>query len=771
VGIGLGVAKRGYRTPSEAFFVVGVVLTALHAFGVGSGLPYSALTLLAFAACARGVRRHRREEAGPWWLITAAGPLFAIGAVIRQSVAPIGDFSSQRNITPEFFSLAGYGCLLLGLAWLLRRRGRQHRETPVVLDAAILGLGALVLIWVLLLDPTLSTRDLSGRALFAIATYPPISAVVSMLAARLAFSGGAHRAAHKLLLVALLTLLTGDILYYLAEVRILSVSTLIDIPYGLSFTLFASAALHPTSASISVLPSAEKLTDRSTRMRVVSVAASLVLPAFVALVASPRSTSERLVLASIVMALAIVASTRIVVASRRQAQSEARYAHLAYHDALTGLPNKAYLRDVVTALAENEGGNSTSASLIFLDLDHFKIINDSLGHAYGDTVICRVADRLRNCVRSTDLVCRQSGDEFLILVRGDLEAARATAERIRSRLEPPLRIPAEVFITTTIGIAHAERIRDGEDFEDLVRDADTAMYRGKAGGRNTVVVFSQAMRDSITKRHTIELQLRSALAASELEVHYQPIVSLPERRVLGFEALVRWMSPDGPIPPIEFIPVAEETGLIVPLGSWVLQEAAKQVQQWRQLPGLSHLTMSVNVSTQQMHAGDLDQIVGAVLQETGLPGQALWLEVTESILVGDTTEAVDILERIRSRGVAVCVDDFGTGYSSLAYLRRLPIDRIKIDRAFVNEVSADPRDQRLVASITAIAAALGIDAVAEGVETEEQAASLVAVHCTKAQGYLFARPASAAVIEETVLRPSVLRGRAAPPAALGTAPR
>ena len=766
----LGTGLRGLRTSSGAFFAFGVLLTALHALGLGDGLPFSMLSVCAFAACVQGVRRHRREESGPWWLITAAGPLFTVGALIRQTVAPTGDFSPQRDITPEYFSLAGYASLLLGLAWLLRRRGRQRRETSVALDAAILGLGALILIWVLLLDPTLSTRHLSGRALFAIASYPPISAVVSMLAARLAFSGGAHRAAHKLLLAALLALLAGDILYYLAEVRILSMTTLVDIPYGLSYTLFAAAALHPSSAAISAPRSAERLFDRSTTARVSSVAASLVLPAFVALVASPDSIFERLVLTSIVLTLAIVASTRVVIASRRQAQSEARYAHLAYHDALTGLPNKAFLKDVVTALVEDVDSPSTSASLIFLDLDHFKIINDSLGHAFGDTVICRVADRLRNCVRSTDLVCRQSGDEFLILVRGDLEAARSTAERIRSRLELPLRIPAEVFLTATIGIAHAEHIRDGEDFEDLVRDADTAMYRGKASGRNAIVVFNQAMRDTITKRHTIELQLRSALAASELEVHYQPIVSLPERRVLGFEALVRWMSPDGPIPPIEFIPVAEETGLIVPLGSWVLQEAARQVEQWRRLPGMSHLTMSVNVSTQQMYAGDLDQIVGAVLQDTGIPGEALWLEVTESILVGDTTDAVEILERIRALGVAVCVDDFGTGYSSLAYLRRLPIDRIKIDRAFVNEVSADPRDQRLVASITAIAAALGIDAVAEGVETEEQAASLAALHCTKAQGYLFARPAAAPVIEETVLRPSVTPGRAAP-AALGRAPR
>jgi diguanylate cyclase (GGDEF)-like protein len=766
----LGAALRGFRTSSEVFFAVGVVLTAMHALGLGSGLPFSVLTLLALGACVRGTRRHHAEEPGPWWLITAAALLFAVGAGIRQAVDPTGDFSSHRDITPEFFSLAGYGCLLVGLAWLLRRRGRRNQETPVVLDAAILGLGSLILVWVLLLDPTLSTLDMSGRALFAIATYPPISAVASMLAARLAFAGGAHRTAHKLLLAGMLTLLAGDVLYYLAEVRILSVSTLIDIPYGLTYTLFAAAFLHPSSATLSVSSTGDRPADRSTSMRVFSVAASLVLPAFVAVLASPSSTVERLVLGGVVIVLAVVASTRVVVASRRQAQSEARYAHLAYHDALTGLPNKAFLKDFVAGLAEEDDNHTTSASLIFLDLDHFKIINDSLGHAYGDTVIRRVADRLRNCVRSTDLVCRQSGDEFLVLVRGDLDAARATAERIRSRLEPPLLIPAEVFITATIGIAHAEDIRDGEDFEDLVRDADTAMYRGKASGRSTIVVFNQEMRDSITKRHTIELQLRSALAASELEVHYQPIVSLPERRVLGFEALVRWMSPDGPIPPIEFIPVAEETGLIVPLGSWVLQEAAKQAQQWRQLPGMSHLTMSVNVSTQQMHAGDLDQIVGNVLQETGLPGQALWLEVTESILVGDTTEAVEILERIRARGVAVCVDDFGTGYSSLAYLRRLPIDRIKIDRAFVNEVSADPRDQRLVASITAIAAALGIDAVAEGVETEEQAASLVAVHCTKAQGYLFARPASAAVIEETVLRPNVLPGRVAP-AALGRAPR
>ena len=445
-------------------------------------------------------------------------------------------------------------------------------------------------------------------------------------------------------------------------------------------------------------------------------------------------------MAAIVVTLTATAILRLVIAMIQQSQSEARYAHLALHDSLTGLPNRHYLLEYVNTLGRGSCDGDEGISVVYLDLDQFKLINDSLGHASGDRLLQAVATRLRSMMRTDDLLARLSGDEFLIVVRAGLDVAVSVADRIQHALDAPLDIGVDIFANASIGIAHVESPFGQDTAAELIRDADTAMYRSKANGRNSVTIFNESMREDVAKRVTIESELRTALAASDLEVYYQPIVSLPAGQILGFEALARWRTPNGWISPVDFIPVAEESGLIVPLGAWVMHEAVAQLAKFRALPEFGDLTMSVNVSTQQIRGTDVVEMVSSSLRAADIPGTALSVEVTESMIMADTVDTAMTLEGLQAMGVEVCVDDFGTGFSSLAYLRQFPVDRIKIDRAFVSTMNDNEKNFRVVAGIAAIAKALECDAVAEGVETAEQAASLADIGCPKAQGYYFGRP-------------------------------
>jgi EAL domain-containing protein (putative c-di-GMP-specific phosphodiesterase class I) len=320
-------------------------------------------------------------------------------------------------------------------------------------------------------------------------------------------------------------------------------------------------------------------------------------------------------------------------------------------------------------------------------------------------------------------------------------------ERLRSAFEHPVDIGSEHHITVSAGVAHAiVRPRVGAA-ADLTRDADTAMYRSKDRGGNAVTVFDDSMREQVARRLSVESELRRALAHNELEVHYQPVVSLVTGSIEGFEALARWRKGDEWVSPAEFIPVAEESGLIIPLGGWVLTEACAQLQKWRSMPGCEQLTMSVNVSPQQLRSSDVVAMVRAALSISELDGNALWLEITESSMVLDTTDTVATFEALHRLGPRICVDDFGTGFSSLSYLQQFEIDRLKIDRSFVIAMGTGTQGRSLVSAILAIARTLRIDVVAEGIETEDQAESLIALGCRGAQGYFFGRPAPASSVD------------------------
>jgi diguanylate cyclase (GGDEF)-like protein/PAS domain S-box-containing protein len=421
--------------------------------------------------------------------------------------------------------------------------------------------------------------------------------------------------------------------------------------------------------------------------------------------------------------------------------AEQRVEHLAYHDSLTGLPNRLLAEDRMTLAAAHAQRERTMAALLFLDLDSFKGINDSLGHACGDDLIRAVAERLRGCVRETDTISRHGGDEFLIVLTGPRtsDAISTTTHKILARIAQPFEIQGQPLLTTaSIGIAVYPD--DGTDFATLLKKADTAMYHAKEEGRNTYRFFDQRMNIGVAEQLRLRNGLHQALDNGEFELHFQPQIDLATDRVIGAEALIRWNHPDlGRVPPDRFIPVAEESGLIVPIGDWVLREACRRAAAW-QSQGLAGVTVAVNLSALQFKRGNLKQTIVNALTEFGLDPACLELELTESILIKDVEEVLATVFQLKALGLKLAIDDFGTGYSSLSYLKRFKVDKLKIDKSFIRDLATDPDDAAIIRTIIQMARNLNLRTIAEGVENQEMLDLLRLFACDEIQGYLIARP-------------------------------
>ncbi len=427
---------------------------------------------------------------------------------------------------------------------------------------------------------------------------------------------------------------------------------------------------------------------------------------------------------------------------------EERLLHQALHDPLTGLANRALLLDRLGHALDRAERTEACVAALFLDLDDFKVVNDSLGHDAGDELLVEAAERLGSCLRPEDTIARLGGDEFVVLledVHGRGEATEA-ATRIAEALREPFLLGAheEAFVSVSIGVALASggEDRTGSSPDDLLRRADVAMYEAKRKGKAHHAVFDLGMDARALERLRLGADLRRAVERGEFRVRYQPEVELSTGRIVGFEALVRWEHPkQGLVSPARFIPVAEETGLIVPIGRWILEEACRRAKEWREgRPNGPPLAMSVNLSARQFAHPDLARDVARALGESGLDPGCLILEITESVLMEDAPSTIDTLGELKALGVGIAVDDFGTGYSSLAYLRRFPVDYLKVDRSFVADLGEAPDDTVLVSGIVDLAHALGLSVVAEGVETEGQLGMLRGMGCELAQGFHFARP-------------------------------
>jgi len=428
-------------------------------------------------------------------------------------------------------------------------------------------------------------------------------------------------------------------------------------------------------------------------------------------------------------------------------QVEQRINHLATHDELTGLPNRNLLQDRISSVLSKDSRNYKQAAVLFIDLDHFKIINDSLGHVIGDLLLKEVSARFISCVRRDDTVARQGGDEFIIVLKNIAHATDASvmAQKILEALMHPYLINGEeLHIGASIGIAIFPD--DANSVEDLLKNSDIAMYHAKKNGRNNYQFFTPELNQQAAERYTLGNDLRYALERNELQLHFQPVISMPDGEVRSIEVLLRWQHPKlGLVMPIKFISLAEDIGLIVLIGEWVLRTTCLQIKAWQE-QGYEVPRIAINLSVRQFRHKTLVADIKHILDETKVEAHYLTLEVTESMLVENVNEAARILKQLNAMGLDIAMDDFGTGYSSLSYLKRFPINTLKIDRSFVRDIVTDPSDAAIVAAIIAMARSLNIGVIAEGVETEDQLTFLAEQGCHRYQGYYFSKPLSASEI-------------------------
>ena len=422
-------------------------------------------------------------------------------------------------------------------------------------------------------------------------------------------------------------------------------------------------------------------------------------------------------------------------------ESDQHFAFLSHYDKLTGLANRELFRDRLHQAMSRAERAGKLVALLFLDLDRFKSVNDTLGHLAGDELLVEVAARLKTCVRKSDTIARLGGDEFTVILEG-LDApvdAEIVCRKIIKSLEAPLLLQNhEIYVTTSIGVTFFPS--DDTDLNGLLRNADAAMYRAKEEGRNKFHLFTADLSARAVKRMGIESALRHAVERQEFYLVYQPKISVQTGEVLGAEALLRWENPQrGLVSPVDFIPVAEETGLIVPIGEWVLRRACADIRKWH-AAGFDHVSVAVNLSARQFRHGELIQTIRQALQDSGIAARQLELEITESLLMDDTEASQVALNDLKALGTSIFLDDFGTGYSSLAYLKKFPIDGLKIDRSFIRDLPGDPDDEAITHAILALSQALRLRVVAEGVENEAQLEFLRRAGCSVVQGFYFSRP-------------------------------
>ncbi|MEI7547049.1 MAG: EAL domain-containing protein [Actinomycetota bacterium] len=675
-----------------------------------------------------------------------------VGVLYAGEQAASGGGATYRSAVAVVLVLCAGVCMACCLIVLIRS-SLPGPTRSIWGDAIIVAVGTWIISWATLVQPI---AKLNGKQALGIVLYglsQPTSSVVLFFTAVLLLSRHQRPPAIWMIAIALGFNMAGDMVYALMDAGHVGagIERVATTAYVAGYFTATAAFMHPSIREMG-RPQPNPKPDSIGRLIVTTV--SLLVPVIVLAGTAPNDAADKVVRFGSALVLAVVVTVRVVTAVRSNSKAQAELLHGAQTDPLTGLPNRTVLLQRINDLLRSNWGTDIHPTLFFVDLDRFKNINDSLGHAAGDEVLVTVARRLVNAVPADAVVARLSGDEYVVL---DAHAksqgsAMASAERLLAVFREPLALSqGDVFVTASIGVAEISPT-SSTTAEDLVRHADTAMYRAKDAGRNCLAVYDESMHERVAHRLAVETALYRALDRRELRLFHQPILDLQSGDVVGFEALMRWQQADGTIvSPAEFIPIAEDTGTIVPIGSWALLDALSQLRRWIDDGVCSpSATMSVNVSPRQLSDPNFPAIVSEALTRSGVSPQLLWLEITESIMIAEPELALATLRRLRSLGVRVALDDFGTGYSSLSLLQKFPLQRIKIDRAFVHGVADNPNDRSLVRTIIAMGRSLGLDMVAEGVESVHQLQVLSDLGCTKAQGFLISHPVPADAMRSTV---------------------
>ncbi|GAB3596369.1 hypothetical protein GCM10027446_23140 [Angustibacter peucedani] len=726
--------RRTWLLPAHlalvALCIVGYLLdvstTVDAACFVVTGLATASAMLL-------GPRLNRPQDLVTWRRLLVVCLLFAVGPSVRPSVEGAQGLALAL---PDLFLLPGYVIALSAMARLLRLRGA--RDPDAVLDVTVVTVGAALLSISYVVAPALESSPLPGWAAALVSVYPVLDVALLAMLALLAFTARDRNPSLWLIVGAVSALLVGDVFYNLEAARgALSPGGAFDVPFLVAYGLLGAAALHP-SMTVLGLGRRQARVQAWSWQRLAVLVPALLVPALLIVPDANLPLPVRWLQALGSAALVAAVLARAGRAVREQSESRRVYEHLATHDALTGLSNRPALNDRLEELLSM----GRAVTVLFIDLDGFKLVNDSWGHAIGDDLLVQVSERLRRHLPADVMLSRSGGDEFIVVLPTRPQDVDGTgfAEHVIAELSQPFSLSVgEVVVTPSIGIASSATAGDHRA-EDLIRDADTAMYRAKDAGRSRAVAYHPSMGEVVRHRVALDRALRQALGRGEISVAFQPIVELASGRLVGFEALARWDRPDGgPSAPDVFIPAAEENGLILPIGDFVLERALDELQRWR-ASSPWEIGVNVNISGRQLLDATFTGRVLAALAHRDLPTSSLRLEVTESTLVGDDVVAATALRDFEHAGVSVSVDDFGTGYSSLSYLSRLRVHEVKIDRSFVAGLTTRPEDHAIVRATTAMAEALGLEVVAEGIETRDQRDSLVELGVRRGQGWWLGRP-------------------------------
>ena len=708
---------------------------------------YNGTGLLSIAVVLWGVRSNKPAQRAPWIWFASGLSSFLIADICYYVLELMNPEGPPFPSIADVFYLAMYPLVIVGLTKMHRSVSTDKADSSFVV-AAIVGVAMVGALWILFIDTVIAGGAQSKAALITQLAYPMMDVALIAAAARLVVKLHLRNPPVAMILAAVTSLAIADTAYGVYNTSgEFKTGMFIDGFWLAFYVLFGVASLHPASA-ISVTPIKQvegRLTVRQFGVMFVAAMSVLFIDLFWG------DAHDRLVTVVVSGTLIPLILGRVLTLTRALEQSRDRMHAEARHDALTGLANRGVFTERTAAVLSDEPNKSVS--VLFIDLDDFKTINDSLGHQAGDLLLVEVAARLTRSMRPGDMVARLGGDEFAVLIESaqGQDEVISVARRILDTLAELIDVgPRSVPAMCSIGVASG--YGNETDVDTLLRNADLAMYLSKRRGKGRYELFDAEMHADAMDRLDLQGDLRHALAQNQFVLNFQPIFDLRTGRVMQTEALLRWHHPvRGLIPPDRFIPLAEESGLIIEIGAWVLREACSQTAKWRSIEGCEDLGIAVNLSMRQMQDHSLLHTLRHALRESGLPASQLVFEITETMLALDIDRTTGILAQLKAIGVKFAIDDFGTGYSSLSYLRTFPIDAIKIDRSFINELHRSPTAPALIAAIVNLAGALGTYTVAEGIELAEQSIELRALGCDRGQGFFYCRPTTAAQLE-TLLR-------------------